>query len=377
MKEFIKSIEPRIMEIFHHLHSHAEISWQEYQTTEYLTQLLESEGVRVKTFDDHTGLIGEMGNGKPVVALRADIDALWQEVNGTFQANHSCGHDAHMTMALGVLFVLKKFYPKPNGTIRFIFQPAEEKGTGALKMVEKGVVDDVSYLYGMHLRPFQEIPDGTAVPSILHGGARFVSGKIKSDDAHGARPHLGQNAIEIGANFVSFLNSIHIDPMQSYSAKMTAFQAGGESSNIIPGSATFSLDLRAQNNDTMEELQKKVDGIGQHLANYYGVDLSLEIDASVAAAEVSLEAQEKMKASIIDVLGEEKCYSPLVTTGGDDFHFYTIKRPHLKATMLGIGCDLAPGLHHPDMTFNHKAMLTGIEILAKTIIKTVEGKGTA
>lgn len=96
-----------IMDIFDHLHANPEVSWKEYQTTEYLTEKLKAAGCRTRTFDDCTGVVGEIGEGSPVVAVRADIDALWQEVDGVFQANHSCGHDSHMTMALGTMMLLK------------------------------------------------------------------------------------------------------------------------------------------------------------------------------------------------------------------------------------------------------------------------------
>lgn len=97
-----------IMDIFEHLHANPEVSWKEYETTSFLKQKLEDLGCRTRTFSDCTGVVGEIGSGSPVVAVRADIDALWQEVNGTFRANHSCGHDSHMTMALGTLMLLKK-----------------------------------------------------------------------------------------------------------------------------------------------------------------------------------------------------------------------------------------------------------------------------
>src|SRR5699024_2552228 len=109
------------------------------------------------------------------------IDALWQEVEGEFQANHSCGHDAHMTIAIGVIFTLLKKGLPNRGTFRFIFQPAEEKGEGALAYVEKGVVDDVDFLYGMHLRPIQELSNGYYSPAIDHGAAKLLTGSIIGD----------------------------------------------------------------------------------------------------------------------------------------------------------------------------------------------------
>ena len=199
MEAALKEMKPLIEEVFTYLHEHPEISWQEVETTKYLQQLLENEDFQVTTFEDSTGLVVTVGTGEYCVALRADIDALWQEVDGVYQANHSCGHDAHMAMAVGTLLVLNRLGIPKVGRLKVIFQPAEEKGTGALSFVEKGIVDDVDYLYGVHLRPIQELGDGYSAPAILHGSAKMIMGSITGIDTHGARPHLGQNAIEVMA----------------------------------------------------------------------------------------------------------------------------------------------------------------------------------
>ncbi|WP_100010201.1 M20 peptidase aminoacylase family protein [Lentibacillus sediminis] len=369
-----KQIEERITETFDYLHNHAEISWEETETTKYIARLLEESGCRVRTFADCTGVIGEYGNfdkGLPVVGIRADMDALWQEVNGEFQPNHSCGHDAHMAMVLGVLWKLAEQPElREKVAVKFIFQPAEEKGAGALKMVEKEVVRDVDYLYGVHLRPGQETKMNHATPVIVHGATKMYQGEIKGDDAHGARPHLNHNAIEVGAEIVNLLNKIHLDPRVPHSVKMTKFHAGGKSSNIIPGNASFSLDLRAQQNDVMEELERKVNGIFAAVRDLYDIDIKISNVDGIAAAKTNEEAISIMRTSITETLGEEGLDRPLVTPGGDDFHFYTIKRPSLKATMLGLGCDLSPGLHHPEMTFDVNALKNGTDILYRAVLGT-------
>ncbi|MDD9311906.1 M20 peptidase aminoacylase family protein [Cytobacillus firmus] len=372
MKAIIEEIKPALDQVFNHLHENPEVSWREFKTTEYLQKFLEYRGFRVQLFGDCTGLVVEVGGGSPCVALRADMDALWQEVDGKFQANHSCGHDAHMTMGVGAMLLLQKAgFPK-KGKLKFIFQPAEEKGTGALKMIEHGVLDDVDYLYGVHLRPIQEIRDGEASAAIYHGAARFLTGEIIGEDAHGARPHLGQNAIEIGASFIHEIKNIHLDPMVPYTAKMTKFHAGSDSGNIIPGKASFSLDLRAQTNEVINALSEKIETITEYLSKLYGVIITLETKANVAAAEVDEEAQHFLEKAIIDVLGAGQLREPIVTSGGEDFHFYTLKKPNIKAAMLGLGCDLQPGLHHPDMTFNREAIYSGVEILARAVMATLE-----
>lgn len=371
MKEFLPQLKPTIYAVFEHLHQNPEVSWKEYKTTEFLKDFLEGKGFKVKTFADCPGLVIEIGNGSPCVGLRADMDALWQEVEGEFQANHSCGHDAHMTMGIGTLLLLQKVGFPSKGKLKFLFQPAEEKGTGALKMINLGVLDDVDYLYSVHLRPIQEMVHGQASAAIYHGAAKFLTGEIIGEDAHGARPHLGQNAIEIGASFIHEIQNIHLDPMVPYSAKMTKFHAGSESGNIIPGKASFSLDLRAQTNEVINELTERIEAITQYLSKVYGVTINLETKANVAAAVVDKEAQSFMEKAIIDVLGKDQLKEPIITSGGEDFHFYTLKKPSIKATMLGLGCDLHPGLHHPDMTFNRGALYSGIEILARTLLHTL------
>ncbi|WP_132745854.1 M20 peptidase aminoacylase family protein [Scopulibacillus darangshiensis] len=368
----IDAIKPKVKEIFDHLHSHPEVSWHEDKTTAYIANILKENGCRVTKFDDCTGVVGEIGQGKPIVAVRADIDALWQEVDGVFQGNHSCGHDAHMSMVLGVLFTLKNMRQLPKGTIRFIFQPAEEKGAGALKMVEKGVAEDIDFLYGVHLRPIQETANGRAAPAIVHGASGTMNGEIHGEEAHGARPHLGTNAVEIGATLVHELGHIHLNPMIPHSVKMTKLWAGGDSANIIPGHASFSIDLRAQTNEIMALLIEQVENVVQTTADFYKVKIELSKPSHIAAAKVHYEAQRYMADAITEILGKDHLDEPLVTPGGDDFHFYTLKRPSIKATMLGLGCDLAPGLHHPQMTFDRDALFSGIQILTTAILNTLE-----
>lgn len=358
---------PTMEEIFHHLHENPEISWQETETTEYMAHLLEKTRARVERFDDCTGLVAEIGSGNPCVAIRADLDALWQEVDGEYKANHSCGHDAHMAIVLETLFLLEEKQLDGRGTVRFIFQPAEEAIEGALKLVEKGVVDDVDYLYGLHLRPIQELRTGQFAPGIQHGAARFLDGTITGDDAHGARPHLNKNAIDLGAEIIQMINNIHLDPMVPYSAKVTSFHGGGKSTNIIPGSATFSVDLRAQTNEAMAELTTKVESIMEAVSRLYGTSVEVKVKAEVAAAVLNDEAVAYLGEGITKAVGKNSLTPIIQTTGGDDFHFYTRKRPHLKASMLAVGCDMEPGLHHPQMTFDHRVMGDAVRILVETV----------
>ncbi|MBU8713974.1 M20 peptidase aminoacylase family protein [Brevibacillus sp. FSL K6-0770] len=372
LKEAIVSRGQTIDETFSYLHANPEISWQEVETTRYLVERMQALGLKVTTFADCTGLVAEWGEGKPVVGLRTDIDALWQEVDGEWRANHSCGHDAHMTMIVETVEALIASGYQPPGKLKILFQPAEEKGTGALKLVEKGVVDDIDYLYGVHLRPIQEMANGTAGPAIYNGGAMFLYGEITGVSAHGARPHLGVNAIEVAGAIISGIGQIHLNPMVPATVKMTMLQAGGESYNIIPDKARFALDLRAQTNQAMDELIARVRQMIEGIAASYQAQIKLEEGSRMVAAEVDEEAKGLMEQAIVDVLGADNLKPAPVSPGAEDFHYYTVERPRIKATMLALGCDLQPGLHHPHMQFEQSALKDGVGILSRVIVRTFE-----
>ncbi|AQU80272.1 MULTISPECIES: amidohydrolase [Planococcus] len=354
--------EQQIVDYFHHFHAHPEVSWREVETTKKLAAIMTELGVKHHTFPDVTGLIAEIGEGPEVIAMRADMDALWQEVDGTLQANHSCGHDANMAMVLGALLYLKD--ETLTKRVRFIFQPAEELGNGSLSMIERGAIDEVSQLYGVHLRPIEELPFGQVTPALHHGSGIFLRGKIQGVDAHGARPHQGKNAIDVIAAIHQFVKSIYFSPFESYSAKLTHIQTGGDSLNIIPGAAKFALDVRSQSNGLMIELQQKISDGLTAIAKLHDVEITFEWTDYTPAAEVSETAMHIADAAIRQTLGDEATAPPIQTTGADDFHFYTIKKPELHAAMIGIGADLTPGLHHPMMNFNLKALDIGARVLA-------------
>src|SRR5690606_38005121 len=135
---------------------------------------------------------------------------------------------------VGVALLLNERKASLGGAVRLIFQPAEEKAGGAKAIIQKGVVDPLDYLFGVHVRPLVELPDGTHSPALYHGAAKLITGTITGVEAHGARPEQGVNSIEVAAALVDALKRIWIRPNESGSIKMTQLQAGGTSTNIIP-----------------------------------------------------------------------------------------------------------------------------------------------
>lgn len=364
------TVEETIYQWFDHFHQYPEVSWKEFETTKKIASILDELHVSYRLLGDIPGLIAEIGTGNEIVAVRADIDALWQEVDGKWQANHSCGHDANISMVLGALLLLKDRTLQHR--IRFIFQPAEELGNGACATFDRGAVDGVSHLFGVHLRPIEELPLGKVSPAIHHGAAYFLEGSIQGIDAHGARPHQGKNAIDVIMAVQQMLHSIHLSPFEPHSAKLTKIIADGGSTNIIPGNASFSMDVRAQHNQQLELLRSKIESGLKSIQQQFEIDMSWEWIDFTPGAEVSPTAANMAKNAIIEALGEGHLADEITTPGSDDFHFYTVKKPELKAAMIGIGANLTPGLHHPKMTFDRSALIDAAKVLACVLEKKPE-----
>ncbi|WP_088072883.1 amidohydrolase [Gottfriedia luciferensis] len=358
-----------ILKTYQDLHSLAEPSWHEEKTATYLKKRLLLAGLAVKTFPMHHGFIAEIeGIEKTVVALRADMDALVQEVDGVVKANHSCGHDAHSTMVLYAALAIAESGIKPKHTIRFIFQPAEEKGEGALQMMEDGALEDVILLFGVHLRPVIEVPFQKASPVIIHGSAETIKGVIRGVQAHASRPKEGINAIEVAADIVYKLKRLNLKTDVPYSIKMTQLQTENEASNTIPETVKFSLDVRAQTNEVMNLLNDHAKEIFEETMMETKAKISWSMEEFVPAAILNDHAMKMTETAIADIIGRENVVPICISNGGEDFHFYTSKYPHISATMVGLGCGLTPGLHHPHMKFNLEALQYGTKILTQTVL---------
>ena len=371
--DFIEQHKGDLLATYQELHCLAEPSWKEEKTSGYIAERLQTAGFHVKKYSDHFGLMAEIpGTSDQVVALRADMDALVQEVNGAVRPNHSCGHDGHSTMVLYSALALAASGLKPKHTIRFIFQPAEEKGEGALKMMEDGVLEKVSLLFGTHLRPVSELPYLKASPVIIHGSAGTIRGIIKGRQAHAARPNEGINVIETAALLVQNLKEVNILIDVSYSVKMTQLTTESDATNVIPETADFALDIRAQSNDVMSELEQQTYQAMELAAERTGAVITWAMEELVPAAAINEKAMKLAEKAIGEILGKEGVAPVCISQGAEDFHFYTAKNPSLAATMIGLGCGLTPGLHHPEMRFNLDALIYGTKILTQTLLTALQ-----
>lgn len=358
----------RVNQIYQTLHAIPEVGFSEHKTAAFLEGALKQAGYTVTTGIGGTGVIGELAGPAPgpVIGLRADMDALQHTVDGEEKCVHSCGHDAHMTIVLAAAELLAQA-PPAKGKLKIVFQPAEEKLDGALSMIQSGAVSDLDILIGLHLRPVQEAKIGQATPALYHGASYIATAAVKGLTAHGARPHLGVNAIDAAAAVVAAVNAIHLNPVEPWSVKTTKLQAGGATLNAIPDHADMAFDLRAQSSAVMDDLLAKLPKVIEAAAAAYGATATVTVKGGVPAAEYDPGLIAVAREAIAAVLGPEGVLDPIVTPGGEDFHYFTKKIPGLRSAYIGLGCDLTPGLHHPGMTFDLSALPKGVEIMVEMV----------
>lgn len=362
----------RVKEVYNHLHAIPEVGFEEYKTAAYLADQLQKAGYEVTTGVGGTGVIGTLRSTTPgpVVGLRADMDALVHTIGNEDVCIHSCGHDSHSAMVLVAAEELAR-QGIPSGTVKIVFQPAEEKLFGARRVIESGLIDDVDMMFGIHLRPIQEAKSGQATPALWHGASYIMEAVVEGTPAHGARPHLGVNAIDAAAAVVNAINAIHVNPTIPSTIKTTKFQAGGPTLNAIPDKAQLAFDLRAQNNVVMDELIAKANRAVEAGAATVGAKSTAAVKGGVPAAQYDKEMIGVAREAIAAVLGNEGLLDEIVTPGGEDFHFFVQHKPAMKTAYIGLGCDLTPGLHHPEMKFDTDALIHGVQILLHMVNKVV------
>ncbi|MFC3395700.1 amidohydrolase [Brenneria rubrifaciens] len=362
-------------EHYQHLHQIPELGFQEVKTSSYLAHELAREGFAVtRQVNGTTGIVAELDSGipGPVMALRADMDALGHIIDGEPVARHTCGHDAHASVVLTTAQEVMNEGIVKKGRLKILFQPAEELGTGALAMVAGGAIDDVDILLGFHLRPLEECPLGQAVPAMLYSSCATIEASIAGVPSHAARPHLGVNALDAAAAAVQAVNMIHLAPTLTYSVKATRFICDAGVTNSVPADARVCWDLRAQYNEPMDELKAKVIRAIEHSVAALGATAEIRVIKEMPAAVVDDQVTDLIADAIADVLGADGVTEPKFTPGSEDFFHYARARPQVKCGFWGLGANLTPGLHHPDMRFDLEAMALGVSVF-KTCVKKVLG----
>lgn len=359
--------------IFKQLHQIPEPGFEEVKTSALLAAELEKMGFDVQTGIAKTGILATLDSGKPgpVLGLRADMDALKYEFDGKVEYRHTCGHDAHSSMVLAAAKTISE-EGIDKGKLVIVFQPAEELLGGALAMIETGKLSELTDIVGIHLRPVQDCQLGEATAALWHSAAAPTRIQIKGLTSHGARPHLGVNAVETAVLIANAVNMIHANPNISHSLKVTNINTGSGAGNAIPEFASMYLDVRSQDNEEMEKIIEKLRVAIESAAQATGAQVDVDI-AFCPGADYAPEAVAINAKAIQAVLGEEGLVPDIINPGSEDFHFFA-KKLGIRAGYIGLGSGAAPGLHHPDMSFELEALGYGQRILEQVVRYYLKGE---
>lgn len=370
-------LEGHIAHIWPQLHAMAEPAFKEVRTASFLAGFLRKLGYQVEEgVGGTTAVVATLDSGAPgpVVALRTDMDCLlFKQDDGTEKPIHACGHDGHMTIALGVAQLLAEQGLK-QGKVKILCQPAEEIGRGALELLKAGALQDVDYALGYHLMPKDMARSGQIIAQINWTACTLMEGEIRGLAAHGSQPHLGVNAIDVGAAIVGAVNALPTNPLLGGSVKTTRFLGGAGSLNAICDKVNIGFDLRSTSNSEMLALRQRVSEIVINTAKVYGAEAQCHIVGTCPAAEADPSLQAVTCEAIVEELGPEGLIPAASITVGEDFNFFKEQLPQLKTASLGIGCDLVPRLHDPDMCFDHGALAPAIKVLTRLTQKLLQNQ---
>ena len=370
-------LEGHIAHVWPQLHAMAEPAFKEVRTASFLAGFLRKLGYKVEEgVGGTTAVVATLDSGVPgpVVALRTDMDCLlFKQDDGTEKPIHACGHDGHMTIALGVAQLLAEQGLK-QGKVKILCQPAEEIGRGALELLKAGALQDVDYALGYHLMPKDMARSGQIISQINWTACTLMEGEIRGLAAHGSQPHLGVNAIDVGAAIVGTVNALPTNPLLGGSVKTTRFLGGAGSLNAICDKVNIGFDLRSTSNSEMLALRQRVSEIVINTAKVYGAEAQCHIVGTCPAAEADPSLQAVTCEAIVEELGPEGLIPAASITVGEDFNFFKEQLPQLKTASLGIGCDLVPRLHDPDMHFDHGALVPAIKVLTRLTHKLLQNQ---
>ena len=350
-----------LAEIRYYIHQHPELSGQEYQTTAFLKERLEELGIHVLESGLKTGLIAEIGSGQPVVALRADIDALpiLEQTNLPYKSQnpgvmHACGHDFHQTSLLGAAALLKEKEDQLEGTVRLIFQPAEEISEGASDVLATGLLEDVQGIIGFH-----NIPQLKAGQLALNAGAMMAGVEkfkvtVTGVSSHAARPDLGVDTVTAITTMVQNLQlliSRTVSPFETAVLSITHLDVGS-TWNVLPKSGYFEGTIRSFNPSVQRELKEHFVSIVRHIAKSLEVDVAFEWGVTPPVT-FNDEELTKVVCEASQDLAEVLPANP--STAGEDFAFYQERIPGVFAFIGSNGEPDAPDLHHDHMTIDDAA----------------------
>jgi amidohydrolase len=365
-------------------HMHPELSNEEVETTERITEILRGINVEVHHLRGLPGVVGLIRGKAPgkTIALRADIDALpIQELNEAAyksQRNgimHACGHDVHTTIMLGVAKCIQEsgIAEKLKGNVKFLFQPAEEKGTGAREMIARGVLENpaVDKIFACHVSP--ELPVGTIGinPTQTHASADWFSLCIKGKGAHGAHPSEGIDPIVAGASFITAVQSIvsrNVPPTETAVVTVGKFTAGS-AANVIPEEAHLEGTIRAFTTHIRNQVIERLGEVVRGIEGSFRVSCNLTFHEGTPACNNDEQVVGFLQDVASSVLGSDKVSAIPPSTGSEDFALFAIERP---SALIRLGCGntekgLVHLLHSPFFDVDEEVLVVGVHVFVEAI----------
>ncbi len=388
----VAKIKERLISIRRQIHQNPELSNREFETSKFVADYLRELGLEVKTGIAHTGVIGLLrgySNGK-TVALRADMDALpIQELNDVPYKSmrqgvmHACGHDVHTTIGLGTATVLSKMRNKINGNIKFIFQPAEEGAPpgeegGASLMIKEGVLENpkVGAIFGLHVFPQLNIGTVGYRPEAFMAQSNRFEIEIIGENAHGATPHLGIDAVVIASEVVLALQTIPsrlIDAREPVVISVGVIE-GGKRFNIIAGKVKLVGTVRVFSSKINEEVRAKMEKIIKGITESYGANYRFQYEEGAPPVFNDPLLVEESIPVIKKIIGSQNVILLKPQMVAEDFSYYGQKIPSFFY-FLGVRNE-AKGiihmLHTPYFNVDEECIPLGVKLMSHLLLSYLE-----
>ena len=403
IRKLSDKIEQKVIEWRRHVHQNPELSNREFETAKYIETHLRSLGISVQTGVAKTGVVGILKGKKPgkVVALRADIDALpvterndlpfKSNVRSTYNGKetgvmHACGHDSHVAILMGVAEVLSQMKNDIHGTIKFIFQPAEEgapKGEegGAELMVKEGVLKnpDVDAIFGLHIAAGLDAGKITYKSGGIMAAAQSYQIDVMGKQAHGSRPWASVDPIVASAQIINGLQTI-ISRESELTKEGAVITVGminaGIRSNIIPEKATIVGTIRTLDYDMQDFINKRMKEMVPDIAKAFRAEASIEIEKGYPITFNHVELTSQMLPTLQRIALKENVIEVDAITGAEDFSFFQQKVPGLYFFLggkpLGLSPEKAAGHHTPDFILDESGFVLGVKTLSALALDYLE-----
>ncbi len=404
LQKDIAAIEQKVIDWRHYFHQNPELSNREFNTAKKIADHLESLGLEVQTGVAHTGVVALLKGDTPgkVVALRADIDALpvterndlpfKSTVTTTFLGTetgvmHACGHDTHTAILMGVAEVLTKNRHLLKGSVKFIFQPAEEgpppgEEGGAKMMVEEGVLKnpDVDAIFGLHISSMMPVGTIAYRPGGIMAAADSFTIDVKGKGSHGSTPWTGVDPILISAKIIDGLQTL-VSRESQLTKEAVVITIGkitsGTRQNIIPESAEMLGTLRTLDHDMREKVMLRMQEMTSGIANAFGGEATLSFhNSNYPITYNDPELTAKMLPTLENTAGKERVLLIDAITGAEDFSFFQQEIPGLYYFLGGMTPgNTTPYPHHtPDFLIDDAGMLLGVKSLSQLTLDYLNSK---